>query len=233
MRAVSPADAVVVVRWAHARQLPLHAHVSEQPLENQQAKKHENATPTELLMRAGVSQLDAPFTAVHATHLSPSDIHAYGERKAYISCCPTTERVLADGISPTAALAAAGAALCIGSDSQSVIDPFEEMRGIEMHQRLATMKRGTHTPAALLRAASIDGYASLGWNKGGALEVGYLADLVTVATTGDRLRGSDPVHLASSVVLAATSSDVHHVVVNGEVVVQDGKSVRRTMAGWL
>jgi cytosine/adenosine deaminase-related metal-dependent hydrolase len=123
--------------------------------------------------------------------------------------------------------------LCIGSDSQSVIDPFEEMRGIEMHQRLATMKRGTHTPAALLRAASIDGYASLGWNKGGALEVGYLADLVTVATTGDRLRGSDPVHLASSVVLAATSSDVHHVVVNGEVVVQDGKSVRRTMAGWL
>jgi formiminoglutamate deiminase len=232
MRAVSPADAAVVVRWAHGRQLPLHAHVSEQPLENQQAKKHDKGTPTDLLMRAGVTHLDAPFTAVHATHLTASDIRSLGDRKAYISCCPTTERVLADGISPTKALVESGALLCVGSDSQSVIDPFEEMRGIEMHQRLATMKRGTHTPASLLEAGAVHGHASLGWARAGALEVGYLADLVTVSVTDDRLRGSAIETLPSAVVLAATGADVHHVVVNGEVIVRDGKSVRRTMATW-
>jgi formiminoglutamate deiminase len=227
MRAVSPNDAATVVRWASSRQLPLHMHLSEQPMENQQAKRYERATPTDLIMRAGVMQLDAAFCAVHATHLTPGDIKALGDRQTFISCCPTTERVLADGITPTKALVEAGARLCVGSDSQSVIDPFEELRAVEMHQRLATGTRGTHTTASLLGAGSINGYAALGWDNGGALAVGYLADFVTVSTTGDRLRSAPTATLPSSVVLSATGDDVHHVVVNGEVVVRDGRSMRR------
>jgi formiminoglutamate deiminase len=227
MRAVSPDDAAMVVRWAGSRQLPLHVHLSEQPLENQQAKRYERATPTELLMRSGVMQLDAPFCAVHATHLSAGDIASLGDRKAFISCCPTTERALADGIAPTKALVEAGAQLCVGSDSQAVIDPFEELRAVEMHQRLSTGKRGIHTTAQLLAAGSTSGYQALGWDKGGSLATGYLADFVTVSTNGDRLRNAATATLPSAVVLSATADDVHHVVVNGEVVVRDGRSVRR------
>lgn len=227
MRALSPKDAEVVIRWAQTRSLPLHVHVSEQPEENRQSLKHHGATPTELLLQAGIENLSGPFCAVHATHLSDSDVRTYGRARAFISCCPTTERVLADGISPTGALVQAGARLCVGSDSQSVIDPFEELRAVEMHQRLATGRRGTHTPAALLHAGSVDGYKSIGWQKGGSIEAGALADFVSLSVMGDRLRGLAVRDFASGAVLAATASDVHHVVVNGDVVVRDGRSVRR------
>jgi formiminoglutamate deiminase len=228
MRAVHPNDAAVVVRWARTRSLPLHVHISEQPEENRQAMAHHNKTPTELLTQAGAELLrQSPLCAVHATHLSENDVHTYGQIGAYISCCPTTERVLADGISPTGALVASGAKLCVGSDSQSVIDPFEELRGVEMHQRLLTGRRGTHTPAALLEAGSVNGYRCLGWDRGGAIEPGMLADFVSLDTASDRLAGIDDVLLASAAVLAATASDVHNVVVNGAVIVRDGVSVRR------
>ncbi len=227
VRAVSPEAAELVVRWAKTRYLPLHAHVSEQPEENVQALRHHGHTPTGLLMRAGANDLRSPFCAVHATHLSDDDVRAYGQTGAYISCCPTTERVLADGISPTGALDSAGANLCIGSDSQSVIDPFEEMRGVEMHQRLSSGRRGTHTPAVLLQAGSVNGYRSLGWDRAGAIEPGCLADFVSLDIATDRLCGIASEHLPSAAVLAATAADVHHVVVNGDVVVRDGKSVRR------
>ena len=135
--------------------------------------------------------------------------------------------MLADGIAPTGALEAAGANLCIGSDSQSVIDPFEEMRAVEMHQRLVSGRRGTHTPASLLQAGSVNGYRSLGWDRAGAIEEGCMADFISLDITGDRLRSVPAELLPSAAVLAATASDVHHVVVNGEVVVRDGVSVRR------
>ncbi len=227
VRAVAPDDAELVFRWARVRSLPLHAHVSEQPEENRQALRHHGNTPTGLLMRAGAGDLRAPFCAVHATHLTDDDVRAYGLAGSFISCCPTTERVLADGIAPTGALEAAGANLCIGSDSQSVIDPFEEMRAVEMHQRLVSGRRGTHTPASLLQAGSVNGYRSLGWDRAGAIEEGCMADFISLDITGDRLRSVPAELLPSAAVLAATASDVHHVVVNGEVVVRDGVSVRR------
>src|SRR6266542_5873882 len=105
---------------------PLHAHVSEQPAENEQCRAAYGCTPTELLVRCGV--LGPRFTAVHATQLSDGDIVALGG--STVCMCPTTERDLADGIGPAGALAAAGAAVCIGSDSHAVVDPFEETRAV-------------------------------------------------------------------------------------------------------
>ena len=66
--------------------------------------------------------------------------------------CPTTERDLADGIGPAAALVQAGARLCLGSDSHAVIDLFEEARAVELDERLATGERGHHSAEELLRA---------------------------------------------------------------------------------
>ena len=59
-----------------------------------------------------------------------------------------------------------------GSDSQAVIDLFEEARAIELDERLATGVRGLHRAAALLRAATAGGYAALGWPDGGRIEAG-------------------------------------------------------------
>lgn len=136
--------------------------------------------------------------------------------------CPTTERDLADGIGPAAALQKAGSPLCLGSDSHAVIDLLEEARAMELNERLRTRTRGHWTAAALLRAASADGHAALGWGDAGTIETGALADLTTVALDSVRTAGPLPRLGAETAVFAATAADVRHTIVGGRHVVRDG-----------
>jgi formiminoglutamate deiminase len=221
VRAVPPAAMGAVASFAHHRDAVLHAHVSEQPQENAECLAAYRATPVHVLDDVGA--LSPRFTGVHATHVSEGDIEMLAACRSRCCICPTTERDLGDGIGPTAALAAAGVELCLGSDSQAVIDPFEESRAIELNQRLASLRRGSHRPTELLAAATSAGYESLGWCGGGRLAAGAPADLVTVSFTGPRLAGSDlrrdPL---AATVFAAAAGDVREVVVAGEHVVRDG-----------
>ena len=221
VRSVDPASMSVVASWATVHDAPLHAHVSEQPAENEQAITVHGCTPVELLDREGV--LGDRFTAVHATHLGDHDIALLQASHSTCCICATTERDLADGVGPTAAFRTAGISMAIGTDSHAVIDPFEETRGIELDERLASLRRGTHQPGELLNAATDSGYRSLGWCDGGRIEIGALADFTSVSLSSPRLAGTDPDHAAAAIVFAATAGDVHHVVVGGRVVVADGR----------
>ena len=220
VRGVAPAAMAVVGGWSAERGAPLHAHVSEQPAENEQCEAMYGCTPLELLESTGV--LGERFTAVHATHLGGNDIGLLHSNHSTCCICPTTERDLADGIGPTAAFRVAGIAMAIGSDSHAVIDPFEEARGIELDERLSSLQRGTHRTGELLAAATHAGYRSLGWHDGGRIAPGCLADLTTVSLASPRLAGTDPQDAAAAVVFAATAADVDCVIVGGRVVVTGG-----------
>jgi len=231
VRAVDPADIAVVAGWARETRMPLHAHVSEQPAENDQVLAAHGATPVEVLHRAGA--LDDRFTAVHATQLTPVDIGLLGAAQCSCCICPTTERDLADGIGPTIALRDAGCRLTLGSDSHAVIDPLEEARAIELDERLASQQRGRHDATALLRMATEHGHASLGWPDAGCIEPGYRADLTTVALDSVRTAGASIDDAVAGVVFAATASDLRHVVVGGRVVVRDGQHTAMDVAAEL
>ncbi len=221
VRAV-PADQLgTVAAWAEQRRAPLHVHLSEQRAENEACLAAHGCTPAQLLAEHGALGLRS--TAVHATHLTDADTSLLGRSGTTVCLCPTTERDLADGIGPARALADAGCPLSLGSDSNAVIDLFEEARGVEVHERLATERRGHWSAAALLRAATGDGSASLGWPETGRLAVGALADLVTVGLDSVRLAGARPATLLESVVFAAGAPDVREVVVGGRRVVTDGR----------
>jgi len=220
MRAVTPEAAAEVARWAGAREMPLHAHVSEQQAENQACREVYGATPVELFHFEGA--LPELFTAVHATHVSDADVRLLGEAGAFVCLCPTTERDLADGIGPARRLRDAGCRLTTGTDSNAMIEPLEEARAIELDERLATGVRGGHSGGGLLEAATACGYASLGWPEGGGLQEGALADFICLRTDGVRLAGLGPEELIDGVVFAGGAGDVSDVVVGGELVVRDG-----------
>ncbi len=228
VRAVAPEEAAAVAEWAAAREAPLHAHVSEQPAENAACIAAYGRSPTEVLAEAGA--LGQRFTAIHVTHPTERDRELLGAAGATVCLCPTTERDLADGIGPAAALRASGARLAVGSDSQAVIDIFEEARAIELDERLARLERGNQDAAALLRAATADGQRAIGWPEAGAIERGRLADLVNLSGESVRLAGIMPETAAPSIVFAATASDVTNVIVGGEFVVRDGEHVRMDVA---
>jgi formiminoglutamate deiminase len=190
---------------------PVHVHLSEQRAENEQCRAIHGCSPAELLEAHGVWR---PATvAVHATHLSDRDVEILAGR--YVCFCPTTERDLADGIGPARRLADAGARLSLGSDSHAVIDMFEELRGLEMNERLASEQRGRFTLADLLGAAT--GHDAIGWSDAGEIAAGKRADLVCVRLDGVRTAGSDP----AQAIFAATAADITHVIADGRTIVAD------------
>jgi formiminoglutamate deiminase len=221
VRAVSREGIAKVASWGNTWNLPLHAHVSEQPAENEQCIAAYGITPTELLHRRGV--LGERFTAVHATHLTPTDHARFAASGSSCCICPTTERDLADGIGPTSAFRSAAVPMSIGSDSHAVVDPFEEVRAIELNQRCVTFTRGNHQPGELLTIATLAGARSLGWSDAGRIAVGALADLTTVSLDSPRLAGTDAEHAAAALVFCASASDVDHVMVGGRIIVSAGK----------
>lgn len=218
VRAVDAESIAEVARWASALGAPLHAHVSEQPAENEQCVAATGMTPTELLHDRGA--LGERFTSVHATHLTDHDIRLHGDHRCTVCMCPTTERDLADGVGPARLLREAGAVMSLGSDSHAVVDLFEEARGVELDERLHTLSRGHHTASSLLRAATVDGHASLGRQGAGRLGTGAPADFVTIRLDSVRTAGCGAGPEVS--VFAASAADVHHVVVGGTVRVRDG-----------
>ncbi|MGH3274461.1 MAG: formimidoylglutamate deiminase [Streptosporangiaceae bacterium] len=221
VRAVPPGQLGPVIGWARERGAPLHAHLSEQQAENQACLAAYGATPAAVLHQAGA--LGPRTTAVHATHLSAADIALLGGSAAFACFCPTTEADLADGIGPARALAGAGSRLTVGSDSQAVIDLFEEARRIEQGERLRTQERGHFTAADLARTATAAGHASLGWPQAGQISPGGLADLVTVALDTPRTAGAVAGTALESVIFAATAADVRSVVAAGRPIVRDGR----------
>ncbi|MGI8882139.1 MAG: formimidoylglutamate deiminase [Jatrophihabitans sp.] len=220
VRAVPRTALQPIAQTVRQRGAPLHLHLSEQPAENAATQAAFGRTPTQVMAEAGV--LGAATTAVHATHLTAPDIALLGGSGTSISMCVTTERDLADGIGPARALATAGCPIVLGTDGHMMIDMFEEARGVELDERLATGRRGHFTVPELLSAATSAGAASLGWNAG-RIAPGALADLTTVALDTPRTaraRAGDPLAAA---LYSATSADVRTVVVGGTVIVQDGR----------
>jgi len=215
VRAVPRAALRTVAATAGGR--PLHVHLSEQPAENAACLAAHGLTPTGLLAAEGL--LGAATTAVHATHLTDADIALLGGSRTTACLCPTTERDLADGIGPARALRDAGCPLALGGDQHAVTDPFEEARGLEMHERLASGTRGRFTLAELLDA--LTAHTAIGWRDAGRLEVGARADLVAVRLDTPRTAGAHP----AQVLFAATAADVDTVVVDGRVVVEGGRHV--------
>ena len=215
VRAV-PADQIATVVEA-TRGRPLHVHLSEQPDENEQCLSAYGVTPTRLLHEHGALGVDT--TAVHATHLVRDDVLLLGASQTTACICPTTERDLADGIGPARALGDAGSPLALGSDQHAVVDLLEEARALEMHERLASLRRGRFTPAELVMALTAAGHSALGWPEAGRIAVGSPCDLVAIRLDTPRTAGADP----AQVVMAATAADVGTVVVGGRAVVQAGR----------
>lgn len=215
VRAV-PADQIAVVA-AVAAGRPLHVHLSEQPAENEACQAFYGCSPAALLNRSGA--LGPATTAVHATHLSAEDVDLLGRSRTAVCACPSTEADLADGIGPFAALSAAGARLCLGTDQQAHTDLLAEAGRLENDARLASGQRGRFEPPFLVNALAPQGQSALGWPDAGQLAVGQRADLVAVALDTVRTAGALP----SQVVMVAGAADVRTVIRDGQVVVRDGQ----------
>jgi formimidoylglutamate deiminase len=128
-----------IAEYSQSNNLPLHVHADEQKAEIEQCLAMYGCTPIELLEHFGA--LGALTTIIHATHANTAEIAMLSQRGCSVCVCPTTEGDLGDGIAPYAELLAAHIPLAIGSDSNTRLDPIEELRWAEYSARMRYQRR--------------------------------------------------------------------------------------------
>ena len=156
-------------RYAESERLPLHIHASEQPREVDECLAEHGCRPIELLARTGC--LGPRTTVVHATHADGAELDLLSETDATVCACLTTEADLGDGFLPAARIDHRRIALCIGTDSNVRIDPFEELRELEGVARRQTGRRGIFRAERLLSFGADEGGRSLGLESWPEIEI--------------------------------------------------------------
>jgi formimidoylglutamate deiminase len=162
-RAVPAPWLAAIAEYAEHHGLVRHVHASEQRRELDEIEAEHGCSPIALLGRTGF--LGPRTSVIHAIHVDDLDVELLAESESIVVTCPTTEANLGDGVLPGLRYRDAGVRLAIGTDEQTRIDPFEELREMETLAR-----REGETRDALLAAAGGDlwgvtltnGRASLG-----------------------------------------------------------------------
>ena len=223
LRAVAPDELARVVAASPAGS-PVHIHVAEQIAEVDGCLAWSGARPVEWLL--GHCAVDARWCLVHATHMEDRETHALAASGAVAGLAPTTEADLGDGVFPGVAYAAQGGHWGVGSDSNTIVDPFAELRQLEYSQRLAHRRRnlmhgaGLSTGAAMWLAAARSGAQACG-RKAGAIEVGAQADLVVLDRDEAALAGHGDTVLDAAI-FGPCRAPVRHTMLRGLWVVRDG-----------
>ena len=168
VRAVPSSWLSAVARYADEHDLVRHVHAHEQRREIDECVAEHGCTPIELLERTGF--LSARTTLVHGVHVTPRDVALLAASGTIVATCPTTEGNLGDGHLPALTYRDAGVPLAIGSDQNTIVDPFEEVRELETLARRERQTRHALLSAAgdLWGAVADAGRRSLGVDAGTA-----------------------------------------------------------------
>jgi formimidoylglutamate deiminase len=207
VRAVSSGWLSAIAAYARHRDMPLHVHADEQAREIEECLAEHGMRPIELLAECGV--LGNRTTVIHATHADERELELLRTSGATVCLCPTTEGNLGDGWPPAAQLVTAGISLAVGSDSNVRLDPFEELREVELCARRIARRRG-------VLFADAPSLLEIGWEGGAgalglpspAIDEGAPADLIEIDLLSDALAGVADDDLAAALVFSGDASVV-------------------------
>ncbi|MEM2608941.1 MAG: amidohydrolase [Candidatus Bathyarchaeia archaeon] len=204
-----------------------HIHAAETNDEPEKIRKIFNVSLKggimEYLDSLGV--LDGRVIAAHCVALKGRDTLVMKRRGVKASHNPISNLKLASGISPVPRMLRQGVTVSLGTDSpcsNNSADMFEVMKVAALLHK-GVNKNPTVMPATqVLSLATIEGAKALSWDSEiGSIEVGKKADLVIVNFAKPHLC---PVHNEiSHLVYAAKATDVETVMVNGKLIVENGR----------
>lgn len=220
IRAVPEAWFRAIVAYHQTHHLPLHIHADEQIAEIEQCQAVHGCTPIELLERYGV--LSPLTTVIHATHANEHELALLAHYGCTVCVCPTTEGDLGDGIAPYAELVAAHIPLAIGADSNTRLDPIEELRWAEYSARMRYQRRRilianeqSSPGPLLLDYGTRQGARSLGLETG-IIAPGMLADFAAIDLQHPSLMGWHEQDLLDVLFFGASSEVVVQTWVQGQ-----------------
>ncbi len=229
LRAVDEAGLAACI--ALAPDGPIHIHAAEQTAEVEQVEAHLGARPVRWLLDN--QPVDHRWCLIHATHLDESEIAGLAASGAVAGLCPTTEANLGDGVFPAGPYLAQGGRIAVGSDSNIRISLAEELRMLELSQRLHLRRRVVLADADcpsngrnLYSRAAAGGAAAIGRNAG-AIAAGKLADFTALRDDLPLLCHPDPDRTLDAWIFGMEQSCVGDVWSAGRHIVREGRHVAR------
>jgi formimidoylglutamate deiminase len=233
LRAATEADIGSVLE-AHPGERPIHIHIAEQTKEVEDCLAWSGRRPVEWLYDK--FEIDRRWCLIHATHVTPDEVHMMGHSEAVVGICPTTEANLGDGNFPAQELNAANGCFGIGSDSHVSVSALEELRWLEYGQRLKHERRnrlsagGRPEVADTLYAAALQGGAQATGKHIGAIAAGKRADFIVLDGAHPMLASVAPAKLLGRWLIGGNDSWIKDVMVGGKWQVKDGRHASEAAA---
>jgi cytosine/adenosine deaminase-related metal-dependent hydrolase len=216
---VTPAELRELARFARARGLRMHTHLSETPDYVSFTREKHNCLPVQFM--AEHDWLGDDVWLAHMVHVQPEEMQLLAQSGTGIAHCPSSNARLGSGIAPLPAYAQAGVPVSIGVDGPSCNEAshmLDEARMAWLVHRAAGGAAST-TVEAIVHAACAGGARNLGFANLGELKVGMAADLVAYEVEGPAYWGQ---HDLLAAPLITGHARVRHSLAAGKPVVKDG-----------
>ena len=198
-------------------------HLSESLAEMDGIAKEHGTTPIQYVDSQGV--FDVPCIVAHAVFATEEDIRIMAEKHVSVAINPKSNMKLGNGFAPAKAFLDAGINVCLGTDgcgSNNSLNMFQEMNAAALAYKGANRQAQCIGAADVLKMATLNGAKAIG-REGelGEIREGALADLVLLRLNEPQFIPAN--NLVSGLVYSAKGSEVDTVLVDGRVLLRDGK----------
>ncbi len=213
-----------MMQLARSRRMPVNMHLAEDLGRVAYIRDtFDGASPVELCERVGM--LGPDVLLVHCVNITDdADIATIAATGTHVSHNPASNSKLGMGVAPLRRWLDAGVNVALGTDGGPCNNTYDLMRDFRWVSYLhkAVEQDATLVPAELvLEMATLHGAAALGLQEEiGSLEVGKKADFIAIDLDQPHFVLAPDV--VSAIAWCALGSDVHTVVINGQVTVEGG-----------
>src|SRR5689334_4767426 len=212
-------DAAALARKYHS---PILIHVAEMKKEWEDSEKANGVSPVQYLEKIGV--LGPDIVAAHCIFVDEADRKLLSERGTGCVHNPSSNMMIASGVSPVPEMRAAGVAVGLGTDgpagSNNDLDLMEE---IDLAAKLAKISK--MNPLALgakdvVAMATIDGARAIHMEREiGSIEAGKKADIILISLNEPN---AVPMYdIYAQIAYSLKGRDVETVIIGGKVVMRD------------
>jgi 5-methylthioadenosine/S-adenosylhomocysteine deaminase len=214
-------EAAALARKYHA---PILIHVAEMKKEWEDSKKTNGMSPVQYLENIGV--LGPEIVAAHCIFVDEADRKLLAERGVGCVHNPSSNMMIASGVSPVPEMRAAGIAVGLGTDgpagSNNDLDLMEEIDLAAKLAKISKLDPLALNAKAVVEMATIEGARALHLDKEiGSLEPGKKADVVLISLHEPN---AVPIYdVYAQIAYSLKASDVDTLVIGGHVVMRDRK----------
>lgn len=210
-----------VVTLAQRIGAEIHIHLSETIGEVEECQKKYGKSPIALMQELGV--LDCGVLAAHCVHVSSDDIVLMKAANVRVAHNPGSNMKLASGIAPVPQMLAAGLCVGLGTDgaaSNNNLDMLEEVRLAAMLHKVHTLDPLVIPGKTAVAMATSYGAQALGLGKvTGTIAPGFKADITLFNMHAPHWYPRND--RSSLLAYSANSGDVHTVMVNGKIILDN------------